>query len=130
MNANDDDVEDEEVPELVLVPSDTNRAIPVSILAGFLGSGKTTLLNHILTKNHGKRIAVIENEFGEGLGIESMIAKSGVNGENISDFFELANGCVSCFFLKCAASFATDMLHCERQSGYHTRTVDYPQGPI
>ena len=90
-----DETEDDEAPELVMVPSDSNRAIPVTILAGFLGSGKTTLLNHILTKNHGKRIAVIENEFGEGLGIESMIAKSGVNGENISDFFELSNGCVS-----------------------------------
>jgi len=90
------DSEDEGPPELVEVPSDSNKVIPVSILAGFLGSGKTTLLNHILTQNHGKRIAVIENEFGEGLGIESMIAKSGVDGESISDFFELSNGCICC----------------------------------
>ena len=42
----------------------TNRT-PDTVLTGFLGSGKNTLLNHILTANHGKRIAVIANEFGE-----------------------------------------------------------------
>lgn len=39
--------------------------VPVMVLTGYLGSGKTTLLNRILSENHGKRIAVIENEFGE-----------------------------------------------------------------
>ena len=42
-----------------------NQKIPVTIMTGFLGSGKTTLLNRILSENHGKKIAVIENEFGD-----------------------------------------------------------------
>ena len=52
--------------------------VPVTLLTGFLGAGKSTLLNRILRGDHGRRIAVIENEFGEGLEIESLIAKDGV----------------------------------------------------
>ena len=48
----------------------TANHIPVTILTGFLGAGKTTLLNRILGENHGKRIAVVENEFGE-IGIDN-----------------------------------------------------------
>jgi molybdopterin-guanine dinucleotide biosynthesis protein len=43
----------------------TDQRIPVTVLTGYLGSGKTTLLNRVLTEQHGRRIAVIENEFGE-----------------------------------------------------------------
>lgn len=42
-----------------------NAKVPVTVITGFLGSGKTTLLNRILQERHGKRLAVIENEFGE-----------------------------------------------------------------
>ncbi len=60
------------------------------MLSGFLGSGKTTLLNHILKQDHGKRIAVIENEFGE-IGIDSEF----IIGAD-QDIFEMSNGCICC----------------------------------
>ena len=43
---------------------ESDKKIPITVVTGFLGAGKTTLVNHILQGNHGKRIAVIENEFG------------------------------------------------------------------
>jgi G3E family GTPase len=64
--------------------------IPVTVLTGFLGSGKTTLLNRILTENHGKKIAVIENEFGE-IGIDHDLV---VNADE--ELFEMNNGCICC----------------------------------
>jgi G3E family GTPase len=66
------------------------KKIPVTVLTGFLGSGKTTLLNRILTENHGKRIAVIENEFGE-IGIDQALV---INAEE--EVFEMNNGCICC----------------------------------
>ena len=60
------------------------------MLTGFLGSGKTTLLNNILTKHHGKRIAVIENEFGE-IGVDNDLV---IGAEE--EIFEMNNGCICC----------------------------------
>lgn len=68
----------------------------MTIVSGFLGSGKTTLLNYILTEQHGKRIAVIENEFAEDMGIESLILKNGLAGPAADGFYELQNGCMCC----------------------------------
>ena len=68
----------------------TQRRVPVTILTGFLGSGKTTLLNRILTEEHGKRIAVIENEYGE-VGIDQALV---INADE--EVFEMSNGCICC----------------------------------
>jgi G3E family GTPase len=70
------------------------RKVPVTILTGFLGSGKTTLLNHILQANHGKRIAVIENEFGE-VGIDDGLVQGGSMAEE-ENIVEMNNGCICC----------------------------------
>src|SRR6201993_4911666 len=64
--------------------------VPVTILTGFLGSGKTTLLNRILSEQHGKRIAVIENEFGE-VGVDQELV---IGAEE--EIFEMNNGCICC----------------------------------
>jgi len=63
---------------------------PVTVLTGFLGAGKTTLLNYVLQENHGKRIAVIENEFGE-VGIDDALVL-----ESDEEIFEMNNGCICC----------------------------------
>ncbi len=65
--------------------------IPVTILTGFLGAGKTTLLNRILTEQHGEKIAVIENEFGE-TGIDNDILVR----DKQEQIVEMNNGCICC----------------------------------
>jgi G3E family GTPase len=72
------------------VPAQNPAQIPVTVLTGYLGSGKTTLLNRILQENHGKRYAVIVNEFGE-IGIDNDLIV-----ESDEEIYEMNNGCVCC----------------------------------
>jgi G3E family GTPase len=70
--------------------SDAQTQIPVTVLTGYLGAGKTTLLNRILSENHGRRYAVIVNEFGE-IGIDNDLIV-----ESDEEIYEMNNGCVCC----------------------------------
>jgi G3E family GTPase len=70
--------------------SEASEKIPVTVLTGYLGAGKTTLLNRILSEPHGKKFAVIVNEFGE-IGIDNDLI---VNADE--EVFEMNNGCVCC----------------------------------
>jgi G3E family GTPase len=69
---------------------DAAHKIPVTVLTGYLGAGKTTLLNRILSEPHGKKFAVIVNEFGE-IGIDNELV---VNADE--EVFEMNNGCICC----------------------------------
>jgi G3E family GTPase len=68
----------------------SDQKIPVTVLTGYLGAGKTTLLNRILTEDHGKKFAVIVNEFGE-IGIDNDLV---VDADE--EVFEMNNGCICC----------------------------------
>ncbi|MFZ3251655.1 MAG: GTP-binding protein [Pseudolabrys sp.] len=73
-----------------MTTTDSASKIPVTVLTGYLGAGKTTLLNRILSEPHGKKFAVIVNEFGE-IGIDNELV---VNADE--EVFEMNNGCICC----------------------------------
>ncbi|WP_438290580.1 CobW family GTP-binding protein [Streptomyces sp. HUAS TT7] len=75
---------------MTTAPELRDERVPVTVLTGFLGSGKTTLLNRVLTEQHGLRIAVVENEFGE-VGIDDALVC-----DVEEEIFEMNNGCICC----------------------------------
>ncbi|KIW55530.1 hypothetical protein PV05_04262 [Exophiala xenobiotica] len=95
---------EDDIPDLVDLraedggPSETTPAmqkVPITIVTGYLGAGKTTLLNYILTAEHGKKIAVILNEFGNTADIEKSLTVNQGN-QSTTEWIPLANGCICC----------------------------------
>ncbi|KFZ22872.1 hypothetical protein V502_02665 [Pseudogymnoascus sp. VKM F-4520 (FW-2644)] len=98
--------EDDEPPQLIdaateLISNEVvdkvgdNVKVPITIVTGYLGAGKTTLMNYILTEQHGKKIAVILNEFGDSVDIEKSISVS-KDGDQAEEWLEVGNGCICC----------------------------------
>ncbi|KAL6190130.1 hypothetical protein ACLB2K_036529 [Fragaria x ananassa] len=96
--------DDEEAPPLAVEidqpiasgSNDFDAPVGVTVITGYLGSGKSTLVNHILNTQHGKKIAVILNEFGEEIGVERAMINEGDGGALVEEWVELANGCICC----------------------------------
>ncbi|KAI9171162.1 Cobalamin (vitamin B12) biosynthesis CobW-like protein [Paramyrothecium foliicola] len=94
------DYDDDAPPELVDTATgdqaeELTVKVPITIVTGYLGAGKTTLLNYILTAQHGKKIAVIMNEFGDSLDIEKSLTVN-KGGEQVEEWLEVGNGCICC----------------------------------
>eukprot|EP00243_Klebsormidium_subtile_P003435 TRINITY_DN16834_c0_g1_i1.p1 TRINITY_DN16834_c0_g1~~TRINITY_DN16834_c0_g1_i1.p1 ORF type:complete len:510 (+),score=138.52 TRINITY_DN16834_c0_g1_i1:95-1624(+) len=106
-------VEGEEGEGFDLPPE--NR-IPVTVITGYLGSGKTTLLNYILTADHGKRIAVIENEYGE-IDIDGSLVASKQSGAE--EIILLNNGCMCCTVRSDLVRMITDLVRTKKDKFDH-----------
>ncbi|KAL2808795.1 CobW/HypB/UreG, nucleotide-binding domain-containing protein [Aspergillus granulosus] len=81
-----------QTPEADLPPQ---QRVPITLVTGYLGAGKTTLLNYILTEKHGKKIAVIMNEFGDSSDIEKPMTVN-QDGKEVTEWLEVGNGCICC----------------------------------
>ncbi|XP_057531059.1 uncharacterized protein LOC130809346 isoform X2 [Amaranthus tricolor] len=81
---------------VIELQNDDVSVVGVTVITGYLGAGKSTLVNYILNSQHGKRIAVILNEFGEEIGVERAMINEGDEGALVEEWVELANGCICC----------------------------------
>src|SRR4051812_29464571 len=79
-----------ELGALLMADTESSGLVPVTVLTGYLGAGKTTLLNRILTEQHGRKYAVVINEFGE-LGVDTDLVV-----DSDEEVFEMNNGCICC----------------------------------
>ncbi|KAI1628260.1 cobalamin biosynthesis protein CobW [Exophiala viscosa] len=94
---------DDDIPDLVDLQGQsgsdgetpTMKKVPITIVTGYLGAGKTTLLNYILTAEHGKKIAVLLNEFGNTADIEKSLTVN-QGDQSTTEWIPLANGCICC----------------------------------
>jgi len=92
----------------------TSKLIPATILTGFLGSGKTTLLKRVLSENHGQKIAVIENEFGEeNIDNEILVA------DTQEQIIQMNNGCVCCTIREDLRTTLADLAEKRRKGELH-----------
>lgn len=85
---------DDDIPDLIPSTPDIVK-VPVTVITGYLGAGKTSLLTYVLNAQHGKRIAVIMNEYGEGDAVEQPMSL-GVGEEKYEEWLEMTNGCLCC----------------------------------
>ncbi|KAF7931854.1 uncharacterized protein EAE98_004590 [Botrytis deweyae] len=95
---------DDDIPMLVDVEGKEVNAeekeaksikVPITIVTGYLGAGKTTLMNYILNEQHGKKIAVILNEFGDSADIEKSLTVN-TGSEQVEEWLDVGNGCICC----------------------------------
>ncbi|CRG86936.1 COBW domain-containing protein 6 [Talaromyces islandicus] len=95
----DDDDAPPELVDVTALPEESQEEatgrVPITLVTGYLGAGKTTLLNYILTEKHGKKIAVIMNEFGNSTDIEKSLTVN-QGGQEVTEWLDVGNGCICC----------------------------------